>query len=156
MHSGPTARAVRRHDRPGQRHRAPRLTRPESRPPERNQRAEQREPAVTGRAQVPHQPALPDPPDLDHPRAYPAYASPHLPHRPLWHCRACADPWPCGRARLLLRSQYADRPADLVVYLYGALYAAAVDLYRLNPWDGPKPRALYDRFVTRTVYRQPE
>lgn len=82
------------------------------------------------------------------------YAEPHLPLRPLWLCRACAAPWPCGPARLALIRGYADNTIGLCIYLCAALHHAVADLYRLNPNDGPDPAALFDRFIGWTRRRQ--
>ncbi|WBB73367.1 hypothetical protein O7602_27440 [Micromonospora sp. WMMD1128] len=70
----------------------------------------------------------------------------HDPHRPLWLCRACGGPWPCGTARLTLLDEYADRVA-LCIYLAGMLYTAVEDLHRLDPRNAPKPAALHERFL---------
>ncbi|MFG1678394.1 hypothetical protein [Micromonospora sp. NPDC049282] len=72
---------------------------------------------------------------------------PHLPVRPIWLCRCCAQPWPCGVARLALAAEYADDRVGLSVYLCGQLYDAATDLHRLNPNDAPSPQALFARFI---------
>ncbi|MFF5175969.1 hypothetical protein ACFY3U_25545 [Micromonospora sp. NPDC000089] len=100
---------------------------------------------------------LPEPgkgPAGDRPRPYPPQATPHTPLRPMWCCRACGQPWPCGRARLLLKTEYADNPIGLSLYLCGLLYEAARDLYRLHPDDGPSPTELFDRFVAWGPYRR--
>ncbi|SDY10613.1 hypothetical protein SAMN05444365_101687 [Micromonospora pattaloongensis] len=73
--------------------------------------------------------------------------TPHTPLRPIWLCRACAAPWPCGSARLALTAEYADDPVGLCVYLCATLHEAVADLYRLNPDDGPDPRAVFERFL---------
>ncbi|MGV9216142.1 hypothetical protein ACTFTM_30190 [Micromonospora sp. RB23] len=72
---------------------------------------------------------------------------PHLPLRPLWLCRVCAAPWPCPEARLALRQEYAHDRIALSIYLCTVLHDAVADLYRLNPHDGPDPKALYTRFL---------
>ncbi|MGN9810528.1 hypothetical protein ACTMSW_14345 [Micromonospora sp. BQ11] len=72
---------------------------------------------------------------------------PHTALRPIWLCRACAAPWPCGTARLGLSREYATDPVGLHVYLCTLLHDAVADLYRLNPHDGPDPRDLFDRFL---------
>lgn len=71
----------------------------------------------------------------------------HLAYRPIWCCRTCGAPWPCGPARLALLAEYRDDPIGLSVYLCAMLHDAAGDLYRLNPYDGPNPRELFERFV---------
>ncbi|GAB3804067.1 hypothetical protein [Micromonospora zhanjiangensis] len=79
----------------------------------------------------------------------------HVPLRPIWICRACAAPWPCAMARLLLRAGYLHDRVGLAVHLCGLLHEAARDLYRLNPHDAPPPRALFERFVGWTTYQDP-
>ncbi|MEU1888450.1 hypothetical protein [Micromonospora sp. WMMD987] len=71
----------------------------------------------------------------------------HLPLRPLWLCRVCAGPWPCGTARLALVAEYAHDRAALHVHLCAVLHDAAADLYRLHPDTGPDPAALFTRFL---------
>lgn len=51
-----------------------------------------------------------------------------MPLRPLWLCRACADPWPCANARLSLKAEYAQDRTSLCVYLGSMLYDACEDL----------------------------
>ncbi|MFF0721232.1 hypothetical protein [Verrucosispora sp. NA02020] len=80
---------------------------------------------------------------------------PHTPLRPTWCCRADGQPWPCGEARLLLRSEYDANSAGLTIYLAGLMYEAMRDLYHLNPHDGPEPRTLFDRFVAWGAARRP-
>ena len=65
----------------------------------------------------------------------------HLPLRPLWLCRACGGPWPCGTARLTLAANYRNSRVALSIYLAGMLYTAVEDLYRLHPHDAPKARS---------------
>ncbi|MFJ6196637.1 hypothetical protein [Micromonospora sp. NPDC092111] len=79
----------------------------------------------------------------------------HVPHRPLWLCLACGDPWPCGTARLILAAEYRNSPVALSIYLAGMLYNAVDDLYRLNPHDAPKPGALHERFLGWATPRAP-
>ncbi|ASW53881.1 hypothetical protein [Plantactinospora sp. KBS50] len=75
-------------------------------------------------------------------------ASPeHLPMRPLWLCRVCGQPWPCGRARLVLVTEYRDDPMSLFLYLAGLLHEAIDDLYQLNPSSTGAVRELFDRFL---------
>ncbi|OKI64319.1 hypothetical protein [Micromonospora sp. CB01531] len=76
-----------------------------------------------------------------------AASSGHLPLRPLWLCRACGQPWPCGRAKLDLLGSYQGSRLNLLVYLAGLLHEAIDDLYRLNPSTGGDVRDLFDRFL---------
>lgn len=102
--------------------------------------------------------ALPQPrlgPHPEHPRHRTGSRPPHTPLRPMWACRACGQPWPCGEARLLLKAEFATRLPSLSIYLAGLLYEAMHDLYHLNPHDGPGPRELFDRFVAWGPYRRP-
>lgn len=71
----------------------------------------------------------------------------HLPLRPLWLCRACGQPWPCGRAKLDLLASYRDSPLNLLIYLAGLLHEAIDDLHRLNPGTTGDVRNLFDRFL---------
>ncbi|MFE9958349.1 hypothetical protein [Micromonospora sp. NPDC005299] len=70
----------------------------------------------------------------------------HLPLRPLWLCRVCADPWPCANARLSLKAEYAQDRTALCVYLGSMLYDACEDLTKLNP-NEVDVAALYTRFI---------
>ncbi|MEU1605287.1 hypothetical protein [Micromonospora matsumotoense] len=70
-----------------------------------------------------------------------------MPLRPLWLCRVCAAPWPCGAARLTLVSEYAHDRVALNIYLCTVLHDAAADLYRLHPDTGPDPATLFARFL---------
>ncbi|MFC0503826.1 hypothetical protein [Micromonospora costi] len=72
---------------------------------------------------------------------------PHVALRPIWLCRVCAAPWPCGTARLELRREYVTDPVALRIYLCTLLHDAVADLYQLNPHDGPDPRDLFRRFL---------
>ncbi|NJP33528.1 hypothetical protein HCJ94_16435 [Micromonospora sp. HSS6-12] len=74
-------------------------------------------------------------------------ARPHTPLRPLWLCRACAGPWPCGSARVTLLREYAHDRVALLIHLGGLLHDAAGQLHTLNPHDGPDPAQLFDRFL---------
>jgi hypothetical protein len=85
----------------------------------------------------------------------PQRAVAHVALRPLWICRACADPWPCATARLLLKGQYDQNPIGLSVHLRGVLHEAIRDLYRLNACDAPAPQAMFERFVGWAPYRRP-
>jgi hypothetical protein len=73
---------------------------------------------------------------------------PHLAVRPLWLCRACAAPWPCGPARRHLRREYAPDRVGLSVYLAGVLYEATADLLALGTEVTPKE--LFERFLAWT------
>jgi hypothetical protein len=74
-------------------------------------------------------------------------ATPHLPRRPIWLCRACVQEWPCPTARTDLVTEYVDDTVALYVYLAGMLFDAITDLHRLNPEPGPDPTRMYDRFL---------
>ncbi len=71
----------------------------------------------------------------------------HTPLRPLWCCRACAAPWPCGPARLALLREYAQDRVVLLIHLGGLLHEAAGHLHTLDPDDEPDPKRLFDRFL---------
>ncbi|MER6591395.1 hypothetical protein ABT214_05975 [Micromonospora purpureochromogenes] len=71
----------------------------------------------------------------------------HLPMRPLWLCRRCGLPWPCGRARLALVAEYRDNAVGLFLYLAGLLHEAIDDLHRLNPSTAGNATNLFDRFL---------
>ncbi|MEV4482222.1 hypothetical protein [Micromonospora coxensis] len=45
----------------------------------------------------------------------------HLPRRPSWACRGCAEPWPCPTYRRLLRP--AQQPLAVVVLITQAVDA---------------------------------
>ncbi|GAB3949579.1 hypothetical protein [Micromonospora vulcania] len=94
-------------------------------------------------------------PYADRPRPYPPGHRPHLPIRPLWLCRACGLPWPCADARLLLKAEYENHYVELAIYLSGLYHEATHDLFRLNPYDGPTPRELFERFVAWGPHRRP-
>lgn len=83
------------------------------------------------RPAVPDRPALPE----------------HLPMRPLWLCRRCGQPWPCGRARLALLAEYRQSRLSLLLYLAGLMYEAIDDLHRLYPSTSGDVRDLFDRFL---------
>lgn len=67
--------------------------------------------------------------------------------RPLWLCRACGQPWPCGRAKLDLLTGYRNSPLSLFIYLAGLLHEAIDDLHRLDPRTTGDVRDLFDRFL---------
>lgn len=65
----------------------------------------------------------------------------HCPDRPAWDCRVCAQPWPCGPARVDMRDEM-DRVA-LSVYMWLNLGDAVLDLADL-------PGGLFERFIAWT------
>lgn len=71
----------------------------------------------------------------------------HLPLRPLWLCRRCGQPWPCGAARLALVAEYQDNPVSLFVYLAGCMHDAIDDLHRLRPSETGSVADMFDRFL---------
>lgn len=71
---------------------------------------------------------------------------PHSPLRPIWLCRACGHPWPCGDAKLALLSEYERNRVSLFVYLAGTLGDAADDLAKLRA-EVPSANELFDRFL---------
>lgn len=79
--------------------------------------------------------------------ADPKMLSAHLPLRPLWLCRTCGQPWPCGQAKLDLLASYQDSRSNLLIYLAGRLHEAIDDLHRLNPSTTGDVRDLFDRFL---------
>jgi len=72
----------------------------------------------------------------------------HLPQRPLWLCRVCAGPWPCGEARLALIRNHGDDMTYLRIYLASQMLDAIRDLVRLNPHEAPTPEATFARFLS--------
>ncbi|MEH1016297.1 hypothetical protein V6U90_24725 [Micromonospora sp. CPCC 206060] len=76
-----------------------------------------------------------------------AASSGHLPLRPLWLCRECGQPWPCGRAKLDLLASYQDNRLNLSLYLSGRLHEAIDDLHRLNSSTTGDVRNLFGRFL---------
>ncbi|MEV1331176.1 hypothetical protein AB0J20_16545 [Micromonospora costi] len=85
----------------------------------------------------PHVPAL---------RVAPAPVE-HLPLRPLWLCRRCGQPWPCGAAKLALLAEYREAPVSLFLYLASCLHDAIDDLHRLNPGVTGSAADMFDRFL---------
>ncbi|SCL29264.1 hypothetical protein GA0070624_3850 [Micromonospora rhizosphaerae] len=81
---------------------------------------------------------------------YPIAGEPveHLPLRPLWLCRRCGQPWPCGAAKLVLLAEYQDTPVSLFLYLAGCLHDAIDDLHRLNPSETGSAADMFDRFLS--------
>ncbi|WP_081476072.1 nuclear transport factor 2 family protein [Micromonospora maris] len=75
----------------------------------------------------------------------------HLPVRPGWSCGVCAAPWPCPRARMLLRVEYGADRVGLSVYLAGMLFDATGDLLRHTGGPLPAPEELFDRFLAWTA-----
>lgn len=71
----------------------------------------------------------------------------HLPLRPLWLCRTCGQPWPCGRAKLDLLVEYQGSRVSLCLYLAGLLCDAIDDLHRLNPSTTGSTAGLFERFL---------
>ncbi|GIJ36617.1 hypothetical protein [Micromonospora sediminimaris] len=71
----------------------------------------------------------------------------HLPMRPLWLCRRCGQPWPCGAAKLALVAEYRDMSVSLILYLASCLHDAIDDLHRLNPSVTGNAADMYDRFL---------
>ncbi|MGN9777431.1 hypothetical protein ACTMS0_16940 [Micromonospora sp. H33] len=71
----------------------------------------------------------------------------HLPMRPLWLCRRCGQPWPCGAAKLALVAEYRDSRVSLFLYLAGCLHDAIDDLHRLNPSVTGSAADMFDRFL---------
>ncbi|MEU4716197.1 hypothetical protein AB0F73_21460 [Micromonospora purpureochromogenes] len=71
----------------------------------------------------------------------------HLPMRPLWLCRRCGQPWPCGAAKLALVAEYRDTPVSLFLYLAGCLHDAIDDLHRLNPGVTGSAADMFARFL---------
>ncbi|WP_091346872.1 hypothetical protein [Micromonospora rhizosphaerae] len=74
----------------------------------------------------------------------------HLPLRPIWLCRSCANPWPCGEARLRLTGEYADDRVALSVYMASMMGEAISDLHRLNPQPAPEASTMFGRFLAWT------
>jgi hypothetical protein len=78
----------------------------------------------------------------------PGYA--HQPQRPLWICRRCAQPWPCGQARLDLRRAFGTDRAGLRIHLTDQMYEALRDRYRLTPYEMLTPAEVWHRFLAWT------
>nr|MDT0658092.1 hypothetical protein [Micromonospora sp. DSM 115978] len=70
-----------------------------------------------------------------------------MPHRPLWLCRSCAHPWPCGLAKLRLVAEYTGDRIALRIYLAGRMHEAIDDLLTLNPNEAPTAAEFFDRFL---------
>ncbi|MEV5820359.1 flavin reductase [Micromonospora haikouensis] len=71
---------------------------------------------------------------------------PHLPMRPLWRCRRCGAPWPCGPARLSLLVEYRGDRTALLFYLALLMQEATAHLTALNP--ASPPGDLTNRFLS--------
>ncbi|MFG2060288.1 hypothetical protein ACGFIK_02565 [Micromonospora sp. NPDC048871] len=71
----------------------------------------------------------------------------HLPVRPLWICRRCGQPWPCGAAKLALVTEYREMPVNLFLYLASCLHDAIEDLHRLSPSVTGDAADMFDRFL---------
>ncbi|WP_233579472.1 hypothetical protein [Verrucosispora sp. FIM060022] len=67
--------------------------------------------------------------------------------RPLWLCRRCGQPWPCGAAKLALVTQYREMPVSLFLYLASRLHDAIDDLHLLNPSVTGSGPELFGRFL---------
>ncbi|ATO17822.1 hypothetical protein O7600_25130 [Micromonospora sp. WMMA1998] len=75
------------------------------------------------------------------------HCRPHVPMRPLWLCRRCGQPWPCGAAKIVLLAEYQNASVSLFLYLAGCLHKAIDDLHRLNPSVTGSAGDMYDRFL---------
>ncbi|MEU4529120.1 hypothetical protein AB0F49_12895 [Micromonospora ureilytica] len=71
----------------------------------------------------------------------------HTALRPIWLCRACGQPWPCGRAKLALVTEYDGNPVSLFLYLASLLHDAIDDLHKLNPTTTGCASDMFDRFL---------
>lgn len=71
----------------------------------------------------------------------------HRPVRPIWLCRACGQPWPCGEARLRLAVEYREDRVGLSVYMASMMGEAISELRRLNPQPEPDGSIIFARFV---------
>ncbi|MDG4834446.1 hypothetical protein O7627_34830 [Solwaraspora sp. WMMD1047] len=77
-------------------------------------------------------------------------AYPHQPQRPLWICRRCAQPWPCGQAKLDLRREFGADRAALRIHLTNQMYEALRDRYALTPYEMLTPAEVWHRFLAWT------
>ncbi|MEV6595439.1 hypothetical protein AB0M36_01090 [Actinoplanes sp. NPDC051346] len=66
----------------------------------------------------------------------------HVAERPSWDCAVCGAPWPCGPARLRLRSTMG--PTPLAIFLWSCFEEAVGDLPHLGGAEAIK------RFLTWT------
>ncbi|WP_073832920.1 hypothetical protein [Micromonospora sp. CB01531] len=71
----------------------------------------------------------------------------HTPIRPIWLCRTCGNPWPCGDAKLALLAEYERDRVSLFVYLAGQLGDAMDDLAKLRA-DMLGSGELFGRFLS--------
>lgn len=71
----------------------------------------------------------------------------HIPLRPTWLCRKCADEWPCHPARTRVLADHADDLVLLAIFMATTMTEAIRDLLELNPNDTPSPAELWDRFM---------
>lgn len=78
---------------------------------------------------------------------------PHTPIRPIWLCRACGHPWPCGDAKLALLAEHERDRVSLFVYMAGCFGDAVDDLAKLRA-DAPSSADLLDRFLWWPKSRQ--
>ncbi|MER5453924.1 hypothetical protein ABT008_04015 [Micromonospora sp. NPDC002389] len=67
--------------------------------------------------------------------------------RPLWLCRRCGHPWPCGAAKVVLMAEYRDSPVSLFLYLASCLHDAIDDLHQLHPHNTGNTADVFDRFL---------
>ncbi|WP_239312619.1 hypothetical protein [Plantactinospora mayteni] len=67
--------------------------------------------------------------------------------RPLWLCRRCGHPWPCGAAKVALLAEYRDNVVSLCLYLASCLHDAIDDLHQLRPNDTGSTAGVFDRFL---------
>lgn len=72
----------------------------------------------------------------------------HVPLRPIWLCRACGLPWPCGRAKLDLLAEYHDSMVSLFLYLASQFHDAIDDLHKVNAGVCGSVAGLFDRFLS--------
>ncbi|MFJ8202716.1 hypothetical protein [Micromonospora chalcea] len=75
------------------------------------------------------------------------HSLPHVPMRPLWLCRRCGQPWPCGAAKVALLTEYRDSLVSLFLYLASCLHDAIDDLHQLRPSDTGSTAHVFDRFL---------
>jgi hypothetical protein len=66
----------------------------------------------------------------------------HLPARPSWDCRVCAQPWPCAPAREHLARE--NGRVELAVKMWDYIEEAARDMPQFPASD------LFDRFLRWT------
>nr|MDT0662458.1 hypothetical protein [Micromonospora sp. DSM 115978] len=85
----------------------------------------------------------------------PAPRRPHTPLRPLWLCRCCAAPWPCGDVRLTLLREYGGRRPELRIFLATCMHEAICDLLKLNHDAAPTAPELWARFLAWSI-RSPD